>query len=67
MFVFFPNKPGRYTYAREVLSKGARNVMAAIDLLLVNSDTSTISEKHKLFDAFVKPVLLYGYCRNLGP
>ena len=41
--------------------------MAAIDLLLVNSDTSTISEKHKLFDAFVKPVLLYGYCRNLGP
>ena len=51
---------GRYTYAREILSKKAYKVLATIKRFLSNSDTATISIKNKLFDALVKPILLYG-------
>ena len=57
---------GRYTYAREILSKKAYKVLATIKRFLSNSDTSAISIKNKLFDALVKPILLYG-CEIWGP
>ena len=57
---------GRYTYAREILSKKAYKVLAKIKRLLSDSDTSAISIKNKLFDALVKPILLYG-CEIWGP
>ena len=57
---------GRYTYAREILSKKAYKVLATIKRFLSNSDTSAISIKNKLFDALIKPILLYG-CEIWGP
>ena len=48
---------GRYTYARDILSKKG---LATVKRLFSNSDTTTITIKNKLFDALVKPILLYG-------
>ena len=49
---------GRYTYARDILSKKASKVLATVKRLFSNSDTTTITIKNKLFDALVKPILL---------
>ena len=57
---------GRYTYARDILSKKAYKVLATVKRLFSNSDTTTITIKNKLFDALVKPILLYG-CEIWGP
>ena len=57
---------GRYTYARDILSKKAYKVLATVKRLFSNSDTTTITIKNKLFNALVKPVLLYG-CEIWGP
>ena len=57
---------GRYTYAREILSKKAYKVLGTIKRFLSSSDTSAISIKNKLFDALVKPILVYG-CEIWGP
>ena len=54
----------RYTYAREILSKKATKVLSVIKRSL--STTATIAIKTKLFNALVKPVLLYG-CEIWGP
>ena len=51
---------GRYTYARDILSKKAYKVLSTIKRSFSNSDTTTITIKNKLFDALVKPILLYG-------
>ena len=51
---------GRYTYAREILSKKAYKVLSTIKKSLSNSDATTVTIKNKLFDALVKPLLLYG-------
>ena len=57
---------GHYTYPREILSKKAYEVQTAIKSFLSYSDTTAISVKNNLFDAFVKPILLYG-CEIWGP
>ena len=57
---------GRYTYARDILSKKAYKVLSTIKRSFSNSDTTTITIKNKLFDALVKPILLYG-CEIWGP
>ena len=50
---------GRYTYAREILSKNGDKVLTTIKrLLFLISDASAISIKNKLFsDALVKPII----------
>ena len=45
--------------ARNILSKKAYKVLATVKRLFSNSDTTTIIIKNKLFDALVKPILLY--------
>ena len=57
---------GRYTYAREILSKKATKVISIIKQLLSNIDSSTVEIRNKLFDALFKPILLYG-CEIWGP
>ena len=57
---------GHYTYTRDILSKKAHKVLATVKQLFSNSDTTTITIKNKLFDALVKPILLYG-CKIWGP
>ena len=57
---------GRYTYAREILSKKAYKVLATLKRFLSNTGTTAISIENKLFDALVKPILLYG-CEIWGP
>ena len=57
---------GRYTYARDILSKKAYKVLSTIKRSFSNSDTTTITIKNKLFDALVKSILLYG-CEIWGP
>ena len=57
---------GRYTYARDILSKKAYKVLATVKRLFSNSDTTTIIIENKLFDTLVKPILLYG-CEIWGP
>ena len=42
---------GRYTYARDILSKKAYKVLATVKQVFSNSDTTTITIKNKLFDA----------------
>ena len=56
----------RYTYAREILSKKATKIVFTIKRFLSNSDPSAVEVRNKLFDALVKPVLLYG-CEIRGP
>ena len=60
------NSSGRYTYAREILSKKAYKVLSTIKKSLSNSDATTVTIKNKLFDALVKLILLYG-CEIWGP
>ena len=50
---------GRYTYVRDILSKNAYKVLATVKRLFSNLETTTITIKNKLFDALVKPILLY--------
>ena len=50
---------GRYTYVRESLSKKATKVLSIIKRSFSNIDSATIAIKNKLFNALVKPVLLY--------
>ena len=57
---------GRYTYARDIFSKKAYKVLSRIKRSFSNSDTTTIKIINKLFDALVKPILLYG-CEIWGP
>ena len=57
---------GRYNYAREILSKKAYKVLTTIKKSLSNSDATTVTIKNKLFDALIKPLLLYG-CEIWGP
>ena len=57
---------GRYAYAREILSKKATKIVFTIKRLLSNIDSSAVETRNKLFDALVKPVLLYG-CEIWGP
>ena len=57
---------GRYTYAREILSKKATKVLSIIKRSFSNTDSATITIKNKLFNALVKPVLLYA-CEIWGP
>ena len=57
---------GRYTYAREILSKKAIKVLSIINRSFSNTDTATIAIKNKLFNALIKPVLLYA-CEIWGP
>ena len=57
---------GRYTYAREILSKKATKVLSIIKRSFSNLDSATIAIKNKLFNALVKPVLLYA-CEIWGP
>ena len=52
---------GRYTYAREILSKKAAKVLSIIKRSFSNIDSATIAIKNKL-----KPVLLYA-CEIWGP
>lgn len=56
----------RYTYAREILSKKAIKVLSIINRSFSNTDAATIAIKNKLFNALVKPVLLYA-CEIWGP
>ena len=51
-------------YAREILSKKAIKVLS--NRSFSNTDTATIAIKNKLFNALVKPVLLYA-CEIWGP
>ena len=51
---------GRYTNTREILSEKATKVVSTIKQLLSNIDSSTVEIRNKLFDALVKPTLLYG-------
>ena len=57
---------GRYTYAREILSKKATKDISTIKQVHSNIDSSTVEIRNKLFDALVKPILLYG-CEIWGP
>ena len=57
---------GRYTYARDILSKKATKVLSIIKLSFFNIDSATIAIKDNLFNALVKPVLLYA-CEIWGP
>ena len=57
---------GRYTYARDTLGNKAYKFLATVKRLFSNSDTITITIKNKLFDALVKPILLYE-CEIWGP
>ena len=57
---------GRYAYAREILSKKVTKIVFTIKRLLSNIDSSAAETRNKLFDALVKPVLLYG-CEIWGP
>ena len=50
---------GRYSHAREILSKKAIKVLSIINRSFSKTDTATIAIKNKLFNALVKPVLLY--------
>ena len=56
----------RYPYAREILSKKATKVLSIIKRSFSNIDSATIAIKNKLFNALVKPVLLYA-CEIWGP
>ena len=56
----------RFTCAREILSKKAYKVLSTIKKSLSNPDATTVTIKNKLFDALVKPILLYG-CEIWGP
>ena len=50
----------RYTYAREIRSKKAIKVLSIINRSFSNTDAAaTIAIKNKLFNALIKPVLLY--------
>ena len=55
-----------YACAREILSKKATKIVFTIKRLLSNIDSSAVETRNKLFDALVKPVLLYG-CEVWGP
>ena len=55
---------GRYTYAREILSKKAYKVLSTKKQSLSNSDATTVTIKNKLFDALVKLITIW--MRNLG-
>ena len=57
---------GRYTYVRGILSKKATKVLSIIKRSFSNIDSATITIKNKLFNALVKPVLLYA-CEIWGP
>ena len=57
---------GRYTYARDILSKKATKILSIIKRSFYNIDSATIAIKNKLFNALVKPVLLYA-CEIWGP
>ena len=58
---------GRYTYAREILSKKPLiKVHSIINRSFSNTDTATTAIKNKLCNALVKPVLLYA-CEIWGP
>ena len=57
---------GRYTYAREIVTKKATKVLLIIKRSFSNIDSATIVIKNKLFNAHVKPALLYACVRNLG-
>ena len=59
---------GRYAYVREILSKKATKIVFTIiiKLLLSDIDSSAVETRNTLFDALVKPVLLYG-CEIRGP
>ena len=50
---------GRYTYARDILSTKAYKVLATVKRLFSNWVTTTVTIRNKLFDALVKPILLY--------
>ena len=56
----------RYTYARQILSKKAPKVLSIINRSFSNTDAATIAIKNKLFNALVKPLLLYS-CEIWGP
>ena len=57
----------RYTYAREIRSKKAIKVLSIINRSFSNTDAAaTIAIKNKLFNALIKPVLLY-VCEIWGP
>ena len=57
---------GCYTYGREILSKKATKVLSIIKRSFSNIDSATIAIKKELFNALVKPVLLYA-CESWGP
>ena len=50
---------GRYTSTREILSKKAIKIFSIVNRSFSNTDAATIAIKNKLFNALVKPVLLY--------
>lgn len=57
---------GKFTYARSILSKKAKKTIAYIRVMLSNCTNVPLDLLTKLFDALVKPVLLYG-CEIWGP
>ena len=57
---------GRYTYSREILNKTATKFLSIIKRSFYNLDSATVAIKNKLFNALVKPVLLYA-CEIWGP
>ena len=57
---------GRYTYAREILSKKTTKVLSIIKRSFSHTDSATIAINNKLFNALVKPLLLYA-CEIWGP
>ena len=57
---------GRYTCAKEILSKKATKIVFTIKRLLSNIDSSAVETRYKLFNALFKPVLIYG-CEIWGP
>ena len=57
---------GRCAYAMEILSKKATKIVFTIKRLLSNIDSSAVETRKELFDAVVKPALLYG-CEIWGP